>query len=107
MALLCDFSEFEDLLRSYPASKFTEYRKNYTAKASICGRIACECLIEEEKINKRLLEDSQKLSRNFKLSRAVNSDLERKVDELAVALKKCQDEKKVVEEAAENSRKDL
>jgi chromosome segregation ATPase len=33
--------------------------------------------------------------------------LEKKVAELAVALKKCQDEKKVAEEAAENSRKDL
>jgi hypothetical protein len=105
--LSCDFSEFEDLLRSYPASKFAEYRKEFAAKDSICGRIACERLIEEEKLNKKLLEDSQKLSRNFKLSRAVNSDLEKKVAELAVALKQCQDEKKVTEEAAENSRKDL
>jgi hypothetical protein len=40
-------------------------------------------------------------------SRAANLDLEKKVAELAVALKKCQDEKKVAEEAAENSRKDL
>jgi chromosome segregation ATPase len=33
--------------------------------------------------------------------------LEKKVAELHVALKKCQDEKKAAEEAAENSRKDL
>jgi hypothetical protein len=71
------------------------------------GRIACECLIEQKKINKKLLEDSQKLSHDFKLSRAVNSDFEKRVTELAVALKNCQDEKKVAEEAAENSRKDL
>jgi hypothetical protein len=107
MALFCDFSEFKDLLRLYPASKFAEYRRDYAEKASITGRIACERLIEQEKINKKLLEDSQKLSRDFKLSRAANSDLEKKVTELAVALKKCQDEKKVTEEAAENSRKDL
>jgi chromosome segregation ATPase len=107
MALFCDFSEFEDLLRSYPASKFAEYRKDYAVKASITGRIACERLIEQEKINKKLLEDSHKLSRDFKLSRAANSDLEKKVTKLAVAHKKCQDEKKVDEEAAENSRKDL
>jgi hypothetical protein len=37
----------------------------------------------------------------------VNSDLEKKVTELALALKKCQDEKKVAEEVAENSRRDL
>jgi hypothetical protein len=60
-----------------------------------------------------LLEDSQKLSRDFKLSRAANSDLEKKVAELAVALKKCQDDmkvvfdgKRVVEEALEQSKKD-
>jgi hypothetical protein len=64
-------------------------------------------LIEQEKANKKLVEDHQKLSRNFKLSRAANSDLEKKVSELAEALKKCQDEKKIAEEAAENSRKDL
>jgi hypothetical protein len=64
-------------------------------------------LIEQEKANKKLVEDHQKLSRNFKLSRAAKSDLEKKVSELAEALKKCQDEKKIAEEAAENSRKDL
>jgi hypothetical protein len=113
MASFCDFSEFEDLLQSYPASKFAYYRRDYAAKASISGRIACERLIEQEKINKKLLEDSQKLSRDFKLSRAANSDLEKKVAELAVALKKCQDDmkvvfdgKRVVEEALEQSKKD-
>jgi chromosome segregation ATPase len=107
MALFCDFSEFEDLLRSYPAYKFAEYRRDYAAKASISGRIAYKCLIEQEKINKKLLEDSQKLSRDFKLSQAMNLDLEKKVAELAVALKKCQDEKKVVEEALDRSKRDL
>jgi hypothetical protein len=33
-----------------------------------------------------LLEDSQELSHNFKLSRAANSDMEKKVAELIVAL---------------------
>jgi hypothetical protein len=55
MTLSCDFSEFEDLLRSYPASKFAEYRRDYAAKASISGRIVCEHLIEQEKINKKLI----------------------------------------------------
>jgi hypothetical protein len=114
MALFCDFSEFEDLLRSYPASKFADYRRGYATKASISVRISCEHLIEQEKINKKLLEDSQKLSCDFKLSRAANSDLEKKVAELAVALKKCQDDMKIVadgkrvdEEALEQSKKDL
>jgi hypothetical protein len=63
-------------------------------------------LIEQEKTNKKLIEDRKKPSRDFKLSRAANSDLEKKVSELAVALKKCQDEKDA-EEAAESSRRDL
>jgi hypothetical protein len=46
-------------------------------------------LIELEKTNKKLIEDRKKLSCDFKLSRAANSDLEKKVAELAVALKKC------------------
>jgi methylthioribose-1-phosphate isomerase len=77
------------------------------AKASISARITCERLIEQEKANKKLIEDHQKLSRNFKLSRAANLDLEKKVSELAETLKRCQDEKKIAEEAAENSQKDL
>jgi hypothetical protein len=107
MALFCDFPEFEDLLRLFPTSELAVQRRDYVAKASISGRIACERLIEQEKANKKLVEDHQKLSRNFKLSQAANSDLEKKVAKLAEALKKCQDEKKIAEEAAENSRKDL
>jgi hypothetical protein len=105
--LSCDFSELEDLLRSYPTSKFAEYRRDYATKASISGRIACERLIEQEKINKKLIEDSQKLSHDFKLSQATNLDMEKKVAELAVALKSCQDEKKAAEEALDRSKKDL
>jgi predicted transcriptional regulator of viral defense system len=63
--------------------------------------------VEQKKINKKLIEDSKKLSREFKLSRAANSDLEKKISELAEALKKCHDEKKIAEEAFANSRKDL
>jgi hypothetical protein len=63
--------------------------------------------VEQEKINKKLSEASKKLNRDFNFSRAANVDLEKKVAELAEALKICQDEKKVVEEAFANSRKDL
>jgi chromosome segregation ATPase len=88
-------------------SELAVQRRDYTAKASISRRIACERLIEQEKTNKKLIEDRKKLSHEFKLSRAANSDLEKKVFELAVALKKCQDEKRAAEEAAESSRRDL
>jgi hypothetical protein len=107
MTSFCDFPEFENLLRSFSASELAVQRRDYVAKASISGQVACEHLIEQEKTNKKLIEDRKKLSRDFKLSRAANSDREKKVSELAVALKKCQDEKKAAEEAAESSRRDL
>jgi chromosome segregation ATPase len=69
--------------------------------------VASQRLVEQEKINKKLPEDSKKQKHDFNLSRAANSDLEKKVAELADALKKCQDEKKVTVEAFANSRKDL
>jgi hypothetical protein len=94
MTSFCNFPEFEDLLRSFSASELAVQRRDYAAKASISGRIACERLIEQEMKNKKLVEDRKKLSHDLKLSRAANSYLEKKVSELAVALKKCQDEKR-------------
>jgi predicted nucleic acid-binding Zn-ribbon protein len=58
--------------------------------------------------------ESRKLKHDFNLAQAANVDLEKKVVELAEALKRCQDEKKIVEdgkriveETLENSRKEL
>jgi hypothetical protein len=71
------------------------------------GKIAAEWLIEQEKANKQLSHESKELKRNFSLAQAANLDLEKKVAELAEALKHCQDEKKAAEEALDRSKKDL
>jgi hypothetical protein len=71
------------------------------------GRIASECLIEQEKATEKLSRESKKLKRNFDLAQAANIDLEKKVANLAEALKQCQDDKKVAEVALEQSKKDL
>jgi predicted nucleic acid-binding Zn-ribbon protein len=105
--LLLIFLDFEELLRSYPASRIEEYQRAYSLKASLLGKIASQHLVEQEKINKKLSEASKKLNCDFNFSRAANVDLEKKVAKLAKVLKRCQDEKKVVEEAFANSRKDL
>jgi hypothetical protein len=70
--------------------------------------------VEQEEATKKLFEESRKLKRDFNLAQAVNVDLEKKVTELVDALKRCQDEKKIVEdgkrvaeETLENSRKEL
>jgi predicted nucleic acid-binding Zn-ribbon protein len=102
-----NFPDFEKLLRTYPASRIEEYRRAYSLKASLLGKVSSQHLVEQEKINKKLSEESKKLNRDFNLSRAANVDLEKKVAELAEALKRCQDEKKVAEEAFGNSRKDF
>jgi hypothetical protein len=71
-------------------------------------------LVEQEEATKKLFEESKKLKRDFNLAQAANVDLEKNVAELADALKKCQDEKKIVEdgkkvaeETLENSKKGL
>jgi chromosome segregation ATPase len=71
-------------------------------------------LVEQDEITKKLSEESKKLKHDFNLAQAANVDLEKKVAELADALKKCQNEKKVAvdrkkiaEEAAGNSKKEL
>jgi hypothetical protein len=101
-----NFLDFEKLLQKYPA-EIEKYQRDYSLKASLLGKVASQHLVEQEKINKKLLEDSKKLSRDFKLSQAVNSNLEKKISKIVEALKKCQDEKKIAEEVFANSRKDL
>jgi predicted nucleic acid-binding Zn-ribbon protein len=71
------------------------------------GKVAAEWLIDQEKANKRLSQESKELKRNFALAQSANVDLEKKVAELAEALKHCQDEKKIANEALEQSKKDL
>jgi hypothetical protein len=99
--------DFEKLLRTYPPDKIEEYQKAYSLKASLLGKVASQRLVEQEKINKKLFEESKKLNCYFNFSRAANLDLEKKVSELAEALKRCQDEKKIAEEAIKHSKKDL
>jgi hypothetical protein len=67
-------------------------------KASIVGRIASECLIEQEKAAEKLSKESKKLKSNCDLAQATNLDLEKKVAELTEALKKCQDDKKIADD---------
>jgi predicted nucleic acid-binding Zn-ribbon protein len=73
----------------------------------LIGRIAAERLVEQEKVNAQLSQESKEIKRNFAIAQSANLDLEKKVAELADALKHCQDEKKVAEEAAKSSRKEL
>jgi predicted nuclease with TOPRIM domain len=109
-----NFPNFEALLRTYPASKIEEYQKAYALKASLLGKIASERLVEQEEATKKLSKESGKLKRDFNRAQAANLDLGKKVAELADALKRCQDEKKitedgkrVAEESLESSKKDL
>jgi hypothetical protein len=73
----------------------------------LIGRIAAEWLVEQEKVNAQLSQESKEIKRNFALAQFANLDLEKKVAELAETLKRCQDERKVAEENVENSEKSL
>jgi predicted nucleic acid-binding Zn-ribbon protein len=56
---------------------------------------------------KKMSSESKKLKREFNLAQLANIDMEKKVVDLADALKKCQDEKKIVKDAHKNSKKDV
>jgi hypothetical protein len=101
------FSEFKDLLRSYPPSKLARFQEDYALKHSMLGKVAVELLVEQEKANKQLSQESKELKRSFALAQTANIDLEKKVAELAEALKISQNEKKVAEAALEQSKKEL
>jgi chromosome segregation ATPase len=104
---LWNFSEFKDLLRSYHLSNLAKHQEDYAHKSSMLGRVAAERLIEQEKVNTQLSQETKELKRNFSLAQAANIDLEKKVAELAEALKQCQDSKRIAEEALEQSNRDL
>jgi hypothetical protein len=71
------------------------------------GKVVVERLVDQEKANKQLSQESKELKRSFALAQSANLDLEKKVAELAEALKICQDEKKVAEVVLEQSKKEL
>jgi chromosome segregation ATPase len=105
--LLLNFSEFKNLLHSYSPSKLARFHEDYTLKYSMLGKVAIERLSKQEKINEELSQKSKELERNFTLAQSTNLELERKVAELAEALKRSHDEKKVTEAALEESKKEL
>jgi hypothetical protein len=70
-------------------SKIVSYQKDYALKSSLHRKIASERLVEQEKANKQLCQESKELRRNFDLAQAANLDLEKKVAELAEALRQC------------------
>jgi hypothetical protein len=53
------------------------------------GKVAVERLVDQEKTNKQISQEPKKLKRNFALAQSMNLDLEKKVAELAEALKVC------------------
>jgi Rad3-related DNA helicase len=71
------------------------------------GKVAAERLVDQEKVNKQLSQESKELKRSFALAQSANIDLEKKVAELVEALKISQDEKKIAEAALEQSKKEL
>jgi hypothetical protein len=94
--LITNFSEFKDLLRSYSPSKLARFQEDYALKHSMLGKVAVERLAEQEKANKQLSQESKELKRSFALAQSMYIDLEKKVAELAEALKTSQDRRRLL-----------
>jgi hypothetical protein len=58
-------------------------------KTSIVGKITAECLQEKEEVIKKMSTESKKLKPEFNLAQVANIDLEKKIVDLADALKNC------------------
>jgi hypothetical protein len=83
-----NFPDFEETLWKYTASELEYYRKAYALKSSILGRVTSDHLLEQEEAIKKMSRESKKFKRNFNLAQAPNLVLEKKVVDLADALKK-------------------
>jgi aspartyl/asparaginyl-tRNA synthetase len=64
-------------------------------------------LQENDEIIKKFSSESKKWKRDFNLAQFWSIDLEKQIADLADTLKKFQDDKKIAEDALENSKKDL
>jgi chromosome segregation ATPase len=111
---VANFPDFEEALRKLPAFELDGFGKTYALKTSILRRVTVERLQEKEEAIQKMSSASKKLKREFDLAQAASIDLEKNVADLAEALKKCQDEKKIAEDekkvaenALESSKKDL
>jgi hypothetical protein len=71
------------------------------------GKVAVARLAEQEKANKQLSQKSKELKRSFALAQSANIELEKKVAELADALRTSQDEKEIADITLEESKKEL
>jgi hypothetical protein len=58
------------------------FQEDYALKSSMLGKVAIERLVDQEKTNKQLSQESKELKRNFALAQSANLDLEKKVAEL-------------------------
>jgi predicted nucleic acid-binding Zn-ribbon protein len=76
-------------------------------KASIVGKVVYEWLLEKEELVEKLSGESRKLKRELSKAQASGLDLGKRIAKLVDSLKKCQDEKSLVEIALRDSKKDL
>jgi predicted nucleic acid-binding Zn-ribbon protein len=71
------------------------------------GKVVSERLLEKDEAIKKLSGESKKLKHELNKAQASGVELEQWISELVDSLKKCQDEKRLVEAALRDSKKDL
>jgi hypothetical protein len=83
------------------------FKKTTPSNLPCSGKLPLNGLLIKRRQTSNFSQESKELQRNFALAQSTNLDLEKKVAELAEALKVCQDEKKIAGEALEQSKKEL
>jgi chromosome segregation ATPase len=69
--------------------------------------VVSERLLEKDEVIKKIFGKSKKLRCELNKAQASGIELEQRISKLANSLKKCQDEKKLIEAALNDSKKDL
>jgi hypothetical protein len=87
---VANFSDFDEALCKLSSFEVESYRKTYTLKTSILGKVTAMWLQEREEVINKMSIEPKKLKREFNLAQAANIDLEKKVVDLVDALKKCE-----------------
>jgi hypothetical protein len=54
------------------------FQEDYALKSSMLGKVAIERLVDQEKTNKQLSQESKELKRNFALAQSASLDLEKR-----------------------------
>lgn len=97
---------FEESLCKLPASELSKFNVVLSLKTVVVGRLVSEWFDKSEQLVAKLSDESRDLKRDLENTQTSNLDLYKQIKELKESLKKSHEEKKLVDVALRNLKKD-